>query len=68
MGPINDKTGPGRPVYGAEPKTVERKFRIEPYLDEQLTWICRRLGITRAEGIRQGIKLLIREYSKHHNY
>ena len=66
MGPINDKTGPGRPVYGVEAKTVERKIRIEPYLDDQLTWICRKLGITRAAGIRQGIRLFIREYSKHH--
>lgn len=58
----------GRPVYGAEAKTIERKFRIEPYMDDQLTWICLRLAISRSEAIRQGIKLLIREYKKHHDY
>lgn len=68
MVPINNKDRPGRPVNGIEAKTIERKFRIEPYLDEQLTWICRQLGITRAAGIRQGVRLLIREYSKHHDY
>lgn len=63
MGPINNK---GRPVYGVQPKTVERKIRLEPYLDEQLTIICRSVGISRAEGIRQGIMMFI-NYQRRRN-
>lgn len=64
----NIKEPRGRPLTGAEPKTAMIKLRLEPYLDEQLTWICRQLGITKSQAIRQGIRLLIREYTKHHDY
>ena len=60
----NNKEMRGRPVYGAQAKTVDRKVRIEPYIDEELTYICRVIGITRAEGIRQGILLFIREFKR----
>ena len=51
----------GRPQEGAEKRSIERKIRLEPYLDEHLEIACRYLGITRAEGIRQGIRLFIKE-------
>lgn len=54
----------GRPREGAETRSIERKIRLEPYLDEQLTIVCRKLGITRAEGIRHGIRLFLKEAHK----
>ena len=54
----------GRPKEGVEARSVERKIRLEPYLDEQLTIACRKLGITRAEGIRQGVRLFLNEAYK----
>lgn len=60
MGPVNR----GRPVYGVQGKSKERKIRIEPFLDEQLVLICRSLGIPVSEGIRIGIQLFIKEYGK----
>lgn len=62
MGTVNNKRG--RPVYGAQAKSVERKFRLEPYLDEQLTYICCQTGISKAEAIRIGIKMFIEHYKK----
>lgn len=54
----------GRPKEGVETRSVERKIRIEPYLDEELTIACRYLGITKSEAIRQGIRLFLKEAHK----
>lgn len=54
----------GRPREGAETRSVERKIRLEPYLDRELGQICRNLGISRSEAIRQGIMLWIREVQR----
>ncbi len=51
----------GRPATGLETKSVERKIRLEPYLDARLTQSCRILGITRSEAMRQGIMLFLKE-------
>ena len=70
MGPIINKEDDlpkrpvGRPKEGAEIRSVERKIRLEPYLDEHLGIVCRYLGITKAEGIRQGIRLFVKEAEK----
>lgn len=64
MGPEIPRRPVGRPRDGAEARTVERKVRLEPYQDEQLTIVCQQLGITRAEGIRQGIWLFLKEAHK----
>lgn len=54
----------GRPAMGIESKSVERKIRVEPYLDARLTKTCKVLGITRSEAIRQGIMLFLKEADK----
>lgn len=61
---IQEKRPVGRPKEGAQPRTVERKIRLEPYLDEHLTIACKYLGITKSEAIRQGIKLFLQEAEK----
>ena len=52
---------PGRPKEGLEARSVERKIRLEPYLDMRLGQVCRVLGISRSEAIRQGIGLFLQE-------
>lgn len=64
MGPEIPKRPVGRPRDGAESKTIERKVRLEPYVDEQLTMVCQILEITRAEGIRRGIQMFLHEANK----
>jgi len=54
----------GRPKEGIESRSVERKIRIEPYLDQELGRICRQLGISRSEAIRQGVQLFLKEARK----
>lgn len=54
----------GRPVEGAERRTVCRQVRLEPYLDQELGRVCHLLGATKSEAIRQGILLFLRE-AKH---
>lgn len=54
----------GRPSTGVESKSIERKFRIEPYIDHRLTEVCRTLGINRSEAIRQGVLLFLREANR----
>ena len=54
----------GRPKEGPQSRSVERKIRIEPYLDEHLGAVCSYLGISKSEGIRQGISLFIQEAEK----
>ena len=64
---IQDKMPPrpvGRPKEGAQSRSIERKIRIEPYLDEQLTITSRYFGISKSEAIRQGIKLFLKEAEK----
>lgn len=58
----------GRPIVGAEPKSVEIKIRIEPYLCRQMTIACRRLGMTRAAFVRYAIEQLIRSLKLNNYY
>ena len=55
---------PGRPRVGLETRSVNLKTRIEPYLDEQLTLYCRRLGVSKSDAVRQGTVLWLREARK----
>lgn len=67
MCPINDSNSPnrrGRPALGAESRSVERKIRLEPYLDENLAYVCRIFGISKSEAIRQGVILYLKEASR----
>ena len=61
MTPQNAQESRGRPITGIAPKDQTIKFRIEPWLYDELTYTCRMVGITRAEAIRQGIKIWIRQ-------
>ena len=64
MCPINEelpRRPKGRPVEGLEARSVERKIRIEPYLDQQLGSVCRHLRISKSEAIRQAIMLWLKE-------
>ena len=49
----------GRPTKGMNRMTVSRNIRM----DAEMYWLlvdkCRRLGVTVADGIREGIKLFI---------
>lgn len=54
----------GRPKEGAQSRSIERKIRLEPYLDEHLTIVCSYLGISKSEAIRQGIKMFLKEAEK----
>ncbi len=54
----------GRPKESSQTRSVEKKIRIEPYLDEQLTIVCTYLGISKSEAIRQGIQLFLKEAKK----
>lgn len=54
----------GRPPEGIQTRAVERKIRLEPWLDQQLCQVCRYLGISKSEGIRQGIQLFLREAAR----
>lgn len=65
MCPINEGImGRGKPISGVEAKSVERKIRLEPYLDKQLAAACKDLRISRSEAIRQGIQLFLRAADK----
>lgn len=65
MGHIIQENRPvGRPKEGAQSRSVERKIRIEPYVDEQLTIVCSYLGITKSEAIRRGIIMFLKEAEK----
>lgn len=54
----------GRPKEGAQSRSIERKIRIEPYLDEHLSIACNYLGISKSEAIRQGIVMFLKEAEK----
>ena len=54
----------GRPKEGEQSRSVERKIRIEPYLDEHLSIACNYLGISKSEAIRQGIRMFLKEAEK----
>ena len=49
----------GRPTD--DPKTIDVKVRITESINEKLIEYCKKVGITRAEAIRQGINLLFEE-------
>ena len=61
MTPQKSQDSRGRPVTGITSKDQTIKFRIEPWLYEELTYTCRIVGCTRAEAIRQGIKIWIKQ-------
>ena len=64
MGNKNIRDGRGRPVYGAQRKSVERKVRLEPYVDDQVVYMARVLGISVSDVIRNGIRMYIQWFSK----
>lgn len=51
----------GRPKEGAESRSEVLRVRIEPYLGQRLTAVCRLLGISKSEALRQGMHLFLRE-------
>ncbi len=63
---MDDKTRHpgGRPPTGASSKTKARTIRLEPYVDEELVIVCRYLGITPTDAIREGIRLFLAEARK----
>lgn len=63
----NDQTqNRGRPITGITVKDKMLRVRIEPWLYEELTYTCRMVGVSRAEAIRQGIKIWITQVRKTH--
>ena len=56
----DSQTKRGRPITGVTGKDKMVRVRIEPWLYDELTYTCRMVGISRAEAIRQGIKIWIR--------
>lgn len=64
MTPQIVKDSPGRPTKGSEAKSVTIKFRIEPTIKDELTFVCRHYGIPVAEGIREGIIMFINQHHK----
>lgn len=61
MSPQKSQSSRGRPITGITNKDQTIKFRIEPWLYEELTYTCQMVGCSRAEAIRQGIKIWIRQ-------
>lgn len=51
----------GRPAEGAESRSERINLRIEPYIGERLTIVCRRFGITKSEALRQGLLMYLAE-------
>lgn len=66
MCPQNYKDGRGRPISGSEEKSKELKIRIEPSLLGELTYVCRVIGISVSQGVRNAIIMFI-QYC-HKNY
>ena len=66
MTPQKSQDSRGRPPTGIAPKEQTIQFRIEPWLYEELTYTCRMVGVSRAEAIRQGIKIWITQVRKTH--
>lgn len=48
----------GRPKVD-NPKNIEVKVRFEAGVNQQLLDYCKKHGITRAEAVRQAVKLLL---------
>lgn len=59
-----DLNSRGRPVIGAEKRCVTRNVRLEPYIDKKLAAICKVLGVTKSEAIRQGIFMYLEAMDK----
>lgn len=55
---INMSPRTGRPVVG-EPKTNDVKVRLDDSTYKMLLEYCQEHGITKAEAIRQGVRLLL---------
>jgi len=66
MDPQKSQDGRGRPITGITAKEQTIKFRIEPWLYEELTYTCRIAGCSRAEAIRQGIRIWIKQVRQHY--
>lgn len=64
MTPHIVKDAPGRPTVGSEAKSVTVKFRIEPTLKDELTYVCRSYGIPVSEGLRRGVIMFINNHHK----
>lgn len=54
----------GRPSLGSESRSIERKIRLEPYLDEKIGYVSRLFGISKSEVIRQGIIMYLNHAEK----
>lgn len=65
MYPSKSQDSRGRPITGSEKKDKILKIRLEPWLLSELTYTCRMVGCTRAEAIRQGIKMWIKQVRQH---
>lgn len=61
MCPQKSQDARGRPITGITGKDKTIKLRIEPWLYEQLTVACRTVGCSRAEAIRQGIMIWLKQ-------
>ena len=51
----------GRPTKGLSKMTVERNIRMDPTMYRMLEEKCRRIGCSVADGIREGIKLFLKD-------
>lgn len=58
------KDSPGRPISGSEAKSTIIKLRIEPTLKDELTYVCRRYGISVADGVRKAIIMFINQHHR----
>ena len=55
---------PGRPK-AENPKAMRFSVRLDAQQERELELLCRRLGITKGEAIRQGIDLLLAKEKEH---
>lgn len=57
-------SGRGRPPLGAEKRSMTCNIRLEPYINKRLTGLCKALGISKSEAIRQGILMYLETMDK----
>lgn len=62
------RSGRGRPVQGAEAKSIEVKIRFEPYLLAQIDAACKSLRMTRSAFIRYASEQLIKAVKQYRPY
>lgn len=56
--------GRGRPPLGAEKRSTICNIRLEPYINKKLAGLCKTLGISKSEAIRQGILMYLETMDK----